>query len=645
MDKDIDKIAAILTIFAALITIYSYFKDFTPYSYFLFFLFVLLILFLIYRKKERFTSSKDIYQFSLALLNQVEDFWIKGFLTHSLHGAVMIELGIKENRELIGYPWIIIDKISEEGDHSSLNENNIFDAISAYEHGLLIVGEPGSGKTTILLELAKKYINNAREEKSAPIPVILNLTSWTKYHKPKIEAFLTRIKEFLFTSSTDNDGSIFDWVIDELNNFYKIEKNAAYRMIEQNNIILLLDGLDEVKRENRAECIDSINQFRRKHGLIKVIVCSRIKEYEELAKRGIKLELQNAIILQPLKPSQVYEYFEHAGPDYLLLYNLIKKDTNLQEFFRTPLVLCLATLAYRGISQLEIDKLEKITTVNDRWRHLMDFYSDQMFQRWWRFSKISQESSNKKVRPEYTKTETIHYLSWLAKSMREKKITLFSIKEVDANWLSSRFLFGEYLLLLIFLYGILIGCITWPFLYFIKWGLSSLSLNMETELLITTLWAFVLATFFSIMWMAYFFGRLRAWQQIDYSSLKSTIKTILLMLLVLAIIMIVSISISLLLLKIYHYNIYPWYQLLFNPLPLYQMIFFVFLIFILYTLLFTPKRLVHFVLYVNQLIPRNYLSFLDHSVDLIFLNKVGPDYIFIHDMVREYFANLYDSIN
>jgi len=47
-----------------------------------------------------------------------------------------------------------------------------------------------------------------------------------------------------------------------------------------------------------------------------------------------------------------------------------------------------------------------------------------------------------------------------------------------------------------------------------------------------------------------------------------------------------------------------------------------------------------FVLYRKNLIPWNYAQFLDYATDLIFLQKVGGGYIFIHRLLLEHFAQM-----
>jgi hypothetical protein len=50
-------------------------------------------------------------------------------------------------------------------------------------------------------------------------------------------------------------------------------------------------------------------------------------------------------------------------------------------------------------------------------------------------------------------------------------------------------------------------------------------------------------------------------------------------------------------------------------------------------------------LYLNGLIPWNVTRFLDHCAERIFLRKVGGGYIFVHRLLMEHFASLYEREN
>ena len=61
----------------------------------------------------------------------------------------------------------------------------------------LILGKPGGGKTTTLLELAEALLERAEGDSNAPIPVILELSSWQEVTKP--EKYDPSIKEWVLS--------------------------------------------------------------------------------------------------------------------------------------------------------------------------------------------------------------------------------------------------------------------------------------------------------------------------------------------------------------------------------------------------------------------------------------------------------------
>ena len=50
--------------------------------------------------------------------------------------------------------------------------------------------------------------------------------------------------------------------MDELNLRYDVPRKIGQEWVNNDQILLLLDGLDEVKPEHRAACVEAINAFR-----------------------------------------------------------------------------------------------------------------------------------------------------------------------------------------------------------------------------------------------------------------------------------------------------------------------------------------------------------------------------------------------
>jgi predicted NACHT family NTPase len=226
----------------------------------------------------RFPASLD-QRNRLAMLKRVRQDWIDGVLNQSLYSVARIELGLVSKENSVERPSNALLQVLDQSP-TALPPGTIITKLFD-EHGgaLLILGAPGTGKTTLLLELAQGLLERAERDENCPIPVIFNLSSWALRRQPFAE-----------------------WLVSELNERSDVPKKIAQRWVESELVLPLLDGLDEVAPNHRRECAQAINNFRRDHGLLPIAVCSRIADYEALA---TKLRLRHAVLVEPLTRGQV----------------------------------------------------------------------------------------------------------------------------------------------------------------------------------------------------------------------------------------------------------------------------------------------------------------------------------------------------
>ena len=85
----------------------------------------------------------------------------------SIHSARFIDLEIDDAPLATHLPWVYKDC-------SSAREfNDVDDAIVECNRRILLLGAPGSGKTTTLLHVAQRLIDEAEADPSAPIPLLV----------------------------------------------------------------------------------------------------------------------------------------------------------------------------------------------------------------------------------------------------------------------------------------------------------------------------------------------------------------------------------------------------------------------------------------------------------------------------------------
>lgn len=353
------------------------------------------------------------------LLRKVKQFWIVGKLEKSVHNLVRIDLGKETQIDAVSHPWERILELPDQSHQILPPDKKISQIFDEMGRMLLILGEPGSGKTTTLLELTHELIVQVEKDEifSQPVPVVFNLSTWVKGQM------------------------LVDWLVAELTSKYQINKRIGRSWLENYRVLPLLDGLDEVKPEYRAACVEAISTFGEKYGLAGLAVCSRLEEYISLP---VRLKLNGAIRLQPLTREQVYHYLDAAGPKLETLKEALEQDKGLQDLARSPLALDIMSLAYQDTSVKSLTT-QILNTVEARRRHLFDTYIERMFKR-----------KGKRTKP-FTNKETKNHLVWLAKKTAEHNQTFFLLEQLQPNWLSNYFWQIIYVFISRLIGGICIG--------------------------------------------------------------------------------------------------------------------------------------------------------------------------------------------
>jgi MFS family permease len=181
----------------------------------------------------------------------------------------------------------------------------------------------------------------------------------------------------------------------------------------------LLDGLDEVAPEHREECVEAINTFRRRHGQVSLAVCCRAADYQVLS---VRVELSGAVAIEPLSREQVSTYLKQAGKLLAGVRTALRDDEMLWELLDTPLMLSIVTLAYQGRSAAEV---RATGSLEERRAHLFENYTERMFER-----------RTKVI--EYTRAQTIHWLSWLARILVRNNLSMLYVERMQPDWSLAR---------------------------------------------------------------------------------------------------------------------------------------------------------------------------------------------------------------
>ena len=363
------------------------------------------------------SEQQRAYRYRQNMLQLVWNTWIEGYLKKSLHNEVLIELGMETKPDAVDHPWDMIVQMPDGESKLVPAGTTMLELFDQVNGSLLILGEPGSGKTTMLLELCRLTIERATEDPLQPIPVVFNLSSWKPDPKKKF-------------------GQTFaEWLVSELKGKYSVPNKIGYSWIENDILLLLLDGLNEVGEENSGKCIEAINGFRAEHNM-QIAVCSRKQEYEALT---VQIHMRGAINIQPLTRQEVEEFLKTTDVGFDNVYQVIQRDSELREFAHTPLILSILILTYKNAVDAN---LEVLTSTGNFRKTLFDVYISQMFKR-------------HSAHQPFTSERASEWLSWLAERMVENKQTIFMIEEIQPSWLPSSRRMPNIIIGLVF--GLIIG--------------------------------------------------------------------------------------------------------------------------------------------------------------------------------------------
>ncbi len=332
-----------------------------------------------------------------ALRRMVERFWITGYLQDQLHQQVQIELGKEWATDQVQNPWATVLELPQKAKQVLPAERTIAEVFEEVERFLLILGEPGSGKTITLLQLTQALL---AQDKSR-VPVVFNLSSWAK----------------------QSQLSLAEWLTQEFKDKYKVSPKLADCWLRARRIVPLLDGLDEVAEEKRAACVVAINAFVESadYGVSGLAVCCRVHEYGLLHQADKRLKLRGAVRLQPLTVQQVEVYLAQAGDALAGLRETLAVDEELQTLALSPLMLNVMTLAYLGE---QASAMAAVSSVEERRAQVFELYIEKMFKR-------RDESVL------YQKERVLTGLTWLAQQLKTRDQTVFLVEDLQLDWLGS----------------------------------------------------------------------------------------------------------------------------------------------------------------------------------------------------------------
>lgn len=244
------------------------------------------------------------------------------------------------------------------------------DTIGSFFNGLsqkrlIIVGEPGSGKTVLAMNLTLELIDSRLPDD--PVPVMLSISSWDPTSEHLHNWLARRIEEdYRFLTHPEVLGH-----------------EAPLRLVLDALVIPILDGLDEMPDQLRGPAFDAINRL---HGLRPIVVTCRTREYASEVRSEHHLPGATVIDIAPVDPADAADFLsaEVAPKSFrwrALIDHLRENRTSpCASALSTPFFISLVRYVYGNATDpAEIIDVERFPTRQGIERFLLDAFVESAY--------------------------------------------------------------------------------------------------------------------------------------------------------------------------------------------------------------------------------------------------------------------------
>ena len=182
----------------------------------------------------------------------------------------------------------------DEPKEVSENFTEYEDIISAFKRNsrLVILGEPGAGKTYSLWRIAAKLAEEALENVKQPLPVIVPLNRWD-----------------------DPSQSLHDFILQQMSSFSEYFEDLYRAKL----ILPLFDALNEIPFDQREQKLPQLRDWLTKYTFNSLLLTCRKRDY-----RGpLDLDMDR-LTIEPLDPPRIYNFLHSY-------FNTDKKEYDMAE--------------------------------------------------------------------------------------------------------------------------------------------------------------------------------------------------------------------------------------------------------------------------------------------------------------------------
>ncbi|RUS93308.1 hypothetical protein DSM106972_096640 [Dulcicalothrix desertica PCC 7102] len=212
-------------------------------------------------------------------------------------------------------------------------------AVAKYSK-LMILGKPGAGKTTFLKYLAYSCIKGKFQEQSIPLFITLKDFAEAR-NQPNLLTYLNQI--FIkYNITTNTDTGI----------------NSAEQLLKQGKLLVLLDGLDEVRETDSARVLKLIQDFTNDYPVNQFVITCRIAAKEYTFGQFTEVEVADFNDEQIKSFSQKWFTAKKDTVKATKFFEKLEDDKAICELATNPLLLTLLCLVFEDSAEFPKNRSE-----------------------------------------------------------------------------------------------------------------------------------------------------------------------------------------------------------------------------------------------------------------------------------------------
>jgi DNA-binding Xre family transcriptional regulator len=252
----------------------------------------------------------------------------------------------RDNFDRLGFSKVVEEKVPG------------LEAVAKYNL-LMILGKPGAGKTTFLKYLtiqciSGKFLNHL-------LPVFVSLKDFGEF---------------------GNDLSLVEYITQE-SNTYGVNEGDITQLLDGGKLLILLDGLDEVKKQDTNRIIKEVRDLSHRFANNKFVITCRIAAKEYIFERFTEVEIAD-FDEQQIETFATNWFATKNLPLFEKFLERLKQSKPIQELASNPLLLTLLCLEFEESADFPSERAElykrAINTLLRKWDAKRNIQRDVIYQ-------------------------------------------------------------------------------------------------------------------------------------------------------------------------------------------------------------------------------------------------------------------------